>query len=103
MDHWEITTMKACERCGFEVGALRHGICRGCTVRGLTEAQASVLRLVRIHQPTTLHEIADEAGFASTSTALHHLKTLRGLGLVDWTPHQQRTIHETRWERDVDA
>lgn len=94
-----VTKMQRCDQCGNEVAAVYgdgfgEKRCRGCALDWLTEQQRCVLMAVRKHQPTTIGEVADECGYASVSSASHHLKTLRTFGFVTWTDGAQNTITE---------
>ncbi|WP_116044010.1 helix-turn-helix domain-containing protein [Amycolatopsis palatopharyngis] len=60
-----------------------------CTVVLLT-----VLRLTSAGPPPSVREIALMAS-VSVSTAHHHLRTLRELGLVDWSDRGHGTVQAT--------
>lgn len=92
------TKLQQCHRCLNWVAGRdpKTGYCRGCVMLHLiSDVDRRVLLAVRKHQPCVMHDIADEVGFVSVSTAIYHLRKLRDLGLVHWEDGKNGTLIET--------
>lgn len=95
------TKIKRCIKCRRDVASVDEGgWCRGCVIAGhLTDVEKRVLAAVRKLQPCLMHDVADEVGFASTSSAIYHLRKLRHLELVHWEDGKTGTLIEiVRWQ-----
>ena len=90
--------LQQCHMCFRQVAGRdpESGWCRGCIIKGFcSEVDQRVLLAVRKHQPCLMHDVADEVGFASVSTAIYHLRKLRELGLVHWEDGKTGTLTES--------
>ena len=95
MSTYEMVEPAECAACGQHAALGPEAeLCRRCTIMTCTPHQRSVLKAVRRLQPTTTGDVADEMGYASATTARHHLTALQEIGLVTWEPHVHRTIRE---------
>lgn len=68
--------------------------------RPLTERQREILAFVtRFYADSgysmTVRDVCKQFGFSSPNGAVCHLKPLKRRGLIEWLPHQARTIRPT--------